>query len=132
MVGGHGGRERGDSGEEGDVLEALIGGIVGQIKELMFESGFSGEQAVGFGEDAVIFATEGGFELRAARLPVVLSHGGRQWEGVLPVVADLEHVGDERLALREAIVAEVEEMVQGFVECGIGAAEFLDGAAAAA
>lgn len=128
VVGRHGGGKSGDSGEEGDVLEALIGGIVGQIKELMFESGFSGEQAVSFGEDAVIFATEGGFEARADGLPVVLSHGGGDGEGVLPVVADLEHVGDEGFALREAIVAQVEEVVEGFVEGGIGATEFLDGA----
>jgi hypothetical protein len=125
----HRGRQRRHSGEESDVLEALIGGIVGQIKKLMLESRFGGEQAVGFREDSMILATERRFEVRADRLPVILGHRGGDGEGVLPVVADLQHVGDERFALREAIVAEVEEMVEGLVEDEIGATELLDGAA---
>ena len=126
---GHGGREGFEAGEEGDGFIALGACVVRQLKKLADDGGLGAEEEVGFGESAAVLAMKGGLEVDAELVPVVFGHGSGEREGVLPLIADLEHFGEEGFAVGEAIVAEIEELSEGLIERGVGRAEVFEGAA---
>ncbi len=86
------------------------------------------EKAQGFSEDAVNLAIEGSFELNAQIGPVLFAHFPGKREGVLPLIAHLQHAGEERFAVSEAVVAEIEKAGESLVERGIRTAEMFEGA----
>jgi hypothetical protein len=117
-----------DTGQQGDFFVALTARVLSQIQKLDGER-FRGEKAVGLSEDAMSFVAEGLFEADTEGIPVVFCHCAGEGEGFDPLVADPEHFSDEGLAIGEAIVAKIEELAEGLVERGVGAAEMFEGAA---
>ena len=125
-------RDSGKAGKKSDVLVALGTGVVRQFEKLPDDSWLGAEESMSFSEGAAIFLSKGLFEAAAGQAPVIFGHGFRERKGVLPLIANLKHVGQQGFAVGETIVAEIEKLGEGVVERGVGAAEAFEGAAGGA